>query len=631
MTYCLNPTCSKPQNSDSGKFCTNCGSQLSLGNRFRAIKLISQGGFGRTFLGRDEANLQPTECVIKQVSLLNQGTKNSQEAVTKFRTICQQLQKVGQHPQIPSLLGYFENENLTSPSGLPTVVQELITGESLQERLMNEGAWSENKVKEFLKELLSILQFIHDQGVIHRDLNPNNIIYSSRFQKELTEIEITAVQQEKATLFIVDFSAAKVTTKTALAKQGTVIGSASYTAPEQLMGQAIYASDIYSLGVICIYLLTQIDPFDLFSRYEAKWVWQDYLLNPVTDKFAAVINKMLADKVQERYQSATEVYQDLNSGQTITLSPKQKQTLPKSTLSTLAPTWHCLATLKGHLSSVHSLSFSLDGKYLASCGADRSVKVWNLNSKKLEQNFLGHQSLVEAVFFSPEGERIISASWDNQIKIWQIETGEEITNLTGHTGWIRTLAISSDGEVLVSGSADKTIKLWDLTTNELKHTFPTQENPIQSLQISSDGHNLVSGSSDGTVKFWDLQSYQLRQGIKAHSQEVTSLVYTPSDRIMISSSSDGTIKFWQLEDGNLIKEITSNSTPVNALAMNNEGNLLISGNQDKVVRIYHPSSGSLLHELAGHDSGVLGVAVSIDSKIIASASRDKTVKIWQFS
>lgn len=627
MTYCLNSACSKPQNSDSGKFCINCGSRLRLGDRFRAIKLISQGGFGRTFLGVDEGNKIQAECVIKQVLLVYQGTKNSQEAEAKFRTTCQQLQKVGQHPQIPSLLGYFEGNNLMSS----TVVQELISGASLQEDLLKQGAWGEEKVKELLDEFLPILQFIHDQGVIHRDLNPNNIIYVSNPHKKRAKVEITAVQQEERKLFIVDFSAAKVTTKTALAKQGTVIGSASYTAPEQLMGQAIYASDIYSLGVICIYLLTQIDPFDLFSRYEAKWVWQDYLLNPVSDKLAAVINKMLAEKAQERYQSATEVFQDLNSGQTITLFPKQKQTLPKSTLSTLAPTWHCLATLEGHSSSIHDLSFSLDGKYLASCGADRKVKMWDLSSKKLTQDFLGHKSLIEAVTFSPEGKIIISGSWDSQIKVWQVETGEEIANLTGHTGWIKTLAISNDGGTLVSGSADKTIKLWDLTTNELKHTFPTQEDTIQSLQISSDGHNLVSGSSDGTVKFWDLQTYQLKQEIKAHSQEVTSLAFTPSNKIMISSSGDGTIKFWQLENGNSIKTITSNSTSINDLAINREGNLLVSGNQDNTVKIYHPSSGSLLHELTGHDSGVLGVTISIDSKIIASASRDKTVKLWQYS
>ena len=639
MTYCLNPTCSKPQNLDTGKFCTNCGSKLRLGERFRAIKAISQGGFGRTFLGVDESNLHKKKCVIKQVSLNYQKAQKNQEAKEKFRKICEQLQKIGEHPQIPTLLGYFEGDSLTTTPNLPTVVQELISGPSLQEKLIKTGPWQEGQVREFLNDLLPILQFIHGQGVIHRDLNPNNIICPSSLTSKTSnpqnlaesKVEITAVSQKENKIFLVDFSAAKVTNKAALNQKGTVIGSASYTAPEQLMGQACYASDLYSLGVICIYLLTQIEPFDLFSRYEAKWVWQDYLLNPVSDKLGKIINKMLAEKLSERYESATEIFQELNSGQTIASISSQQSASPKSTLSTLAPTWQCLETLKGHRSSVHSISFSPDGDYIASCGADRSVKIWHLNTRKLAHSFLGHKSLVEKVIFTPEGEKIISGSWDNQIKIWHRETGEAVTNLIGHTGWVKALVIYPDDYSLVSGSADKSIKLWDLNNYEISYTFPTQENAIQSLAISPDGYSLVSGSSDGTIKFWDLASYELKQEIKAHEQQVNSLVFSPSGKIVISASADGNIKFWQLKSGKLLKTIASPAIPINALAINQEGNFLISAYEDSTIKIYHPSSGSLLYELTGHYSGVLAVDISSDNKTIASASRDKTIKLWQFS
>lgn len=640
MTYCLNPTCSKPQNLDTGKFCTNCGSKLRLGERFRAIRKINQGGFGRTFLGIDEGNPQKKKCVIKQISPDYQKAKNPQEAKEKFRKICEQLQKIGEHPQIPTLLGYFEGDSLTTTPNLPTVVQELISGPSLQEELRNQGAWQENQVRDILNKLLPILQFIHEQGVIHRDLNPNNIICSSSPAPTInnpqtlakSEVETNVVKQEEKKIFLVDFSTAKVITKTALSKkQGTVIGSASYTAPEQLIGQACYASDLYSLGVICIYLLTQIEPFDLFSRYEAKWVWQDYLLHPVSNNLGKIINKMLAEKLSERYESATEIFQELNSGQTIASIPSQQSASPKSTLSTLAPTWQCLETLKGHRSSVHGISFSPDGDYVASCGADRSVKIWHLDTRKLAHSFLGHKSLVEKVIFTPEGEKIISGSWDNQIKIWHRETGEAVTNLIGHTGWVKALVIYPDDYSLVSGSADKSIKLWDLNNYEISYTFPTQENAIQSLAISPDGYSLVSGSSDGTIKFWDLASYELKQEIKAHEQQVNSLVFSPSGKIVISASADGNIKFWQLKSGKLLKTIASPAIPINALAINQEGNFLISAYEDSTIKIYHPSSGSLLYELTGHYSGVLAVDISSDNKTIASASRDKTIKLWQFS
>ncbi len=138
---------------------------------------------------------------------------------------------------------------------------------------------------------MPILAFIHQKQVIHRDIKPENIIRRKSDNK----------------LFLVDFGAAKAATITALAVTGTVIGSAQYTAPEQAMGKPTFASDLYSLGVTCIHLLTNIEPFDLFDVSESDWVWRDYLKVKVSDRLGQVLDKLLQQGTKKRFKTAQEV------------------------------------------------------------------------------------------------------------------------------------------------------------------------------------------------------------------------------------------------------------------------------------------------------------------------------------
>ncbi|MCP2730310.1 right-handed parallel beta-helix repeat-containing protein, partial [Limnofasciculus baicalensis] len=112
-------------------------------------------------------------------------------------------------------------------------------------------------------------------------------------------------------LVLVDFGASKFTTRTAISVTGTAIGSKGYTAPEQAAGKSVFASDIYSLGVTCIHLLTKKDPFELYSFDEGIWIWRNYLNSPVSDKLSRIIDKMLEGATNRRYQSVGEVLHDL--------------------------------------------------------------------------------------------------------------------------------------------------------------------------------------------------------------------------------------------------------------------------------------------------------------------------------
>ncbi|WP_427162780.1 protein kinase domain-containing protein [Aliinostoc sp. HNIBRCY26] len=314
MSYCLNPRCPKPENSDDVKFCLSCGSKLLLKERYRAIKPIGQGGFGRTFLAVDEDKPSKPHCVIKQFYPQAQGTNTVQKAVELFTQEAVQLDELGKHPQIPELLAYFTQEDRQY------LVQEFINGANLAQELANKGAFNETQIRQLLSDLLNVLQFCHARQVIHRDIKPENIILRSSDHK----------------LVLVDFGAAKSATGTALNRTGTSIGSPEYVAPEQMRGRATFASDIYSLGATCIHLLTGRSPFDSYDTNNDTWLWQQYLKVPISNSLTNILNKMLASIPARRYQTVDAVLQDLNQpgANAAIASQPQNQTSP-----TLPPTY----------------------------------------------------------------------------------------------------------------------------------------------------------------------------------------------------------------------------------------------------------------------------------------------------
>ena len=288
MSQCLNPDCLN-QNPPDTKFCHKCGTKLLLIERYRAVKIIGQGGFGRTFKAIDELKPSQPFCVIKQFFPQAQGTQNLKKAAELFAQEAVRLETLGKHPQIPELFAFFTQDNRQY------LIQEFIDGQNLQQELETVGTFNETQIWQLLNDLLPLLEFIHSQQVIHRDIKPENIIRRPLYSGQESE------------LVLVDFGAAKYATNTALSVTGTVIGSAGYAAPEQAVGKAMFASDIYSLGVTCIHLLTQIEPFELFDVTENDWVWRDFLTSPLSDNLGEVLDRMIVVATKKRFKSVGEI------------------------------------------------------------------------------------------------------------------------------------------------------------------------------------------------------------------------------------------------------------------------------------------------------------------------------------
>ncbi len=270
-----------------------------LRDRYQIIRQLGQGGFGKTYLAQDLDRLNEP-CVVKQLSPQVEGSGALQKAVVLFEGEAKRLRDLGEHPQIPMLYAYFEEDKNFY------LVQQFIEGKNLAKDLQDEGLYDEREIIDLLTKLLPVLKFVHQRQVIHRDVKPENIIRCNDDR-----------------LVLVDFGASKYLTSPIL-KTGTVIGTAGYASPEQAIGKPVFSSDLYSLGVTCIHLLTGIDPFQLYDASEGEWIWRDYLTQPINSSLGQVLDKML-EPAKRRFQSADEVLQALSSGLAVVRQQQSEQ------------------------------------------------------------------------------------------------------------------------------------------------------------------------------------------------------------------------------------------------------------------------------------------------------------------
>lgn len=620
MTYCLNPECPKPQNLDNHNFCQSCGWGLLLEQRYRPIQLIAKGRFGRTFLAVDQGQLAGLPGFLKQLCTKHQ-TVEAQQSTALFQQEILLLEDLGKHPQIPTLLVHFAvNQCLYS-------LQEFIDGSNLVEVVDQEGTFSEAEIWQLLDSILPVIKFIHDHQVIHRDIKPENIIYRNLppYQEESRKGIIKGNLGEsrkgikRGEFVLVDFGAAKLMTAREALQPRTLIGSPEYAAPEQIRGKAVLKSDLYSLGVTCVYLLTGIAPFDFFDVVNDCWVWQDYLTEKISYYLIAILDKLLVYDLTKRFDSASEVMQAINH-QPHKLKIQSNAILKPPTL------WKCQSTFSGK-AAINSVAISPDGGLLASGSDDKRVCLWDIKKEAVVATFLGHSQAVKSVVFSPNGTTLASCSDDRTIKLWNVNKCQEISTFQGHSNAVKSLAFSPDGTILASGSWDKTIKLWNLKTGVLKQTLTGHNLQITAVAFSDCGQFLASASFDRTVRLWDLSS-GLSSTLKGHDWAVSAVAFSPDSKMIATGSEDNKVMLWDVKTGKAINTFSGHSWSVVSVAFSRDGETLFSGSWDKTIKLWNLKNGEEIATLIGHLDSVCGVVVSPDGEMIASGSKDRTIKLW---
>ncbi len=263
-----------------------------LDGRYNVVRVLAAGGMGQTYVAEDTQLPSNPKCLVKQLKPINSDPNFLVTASRLFAGEAEMLDKLGKHDQIPHLLAHFERD------GEFYIVQEFIDGQPLSVELPLGQRWTEAQVVDLLKDVLEILEFIHGQGVIHRDIKPDNIVRRKRDGK----------------LVLIDFGAVKqvrVQQATAVGQVSLTvgIGTLGYMPTEQASGQPRPSSDIYALGKVSIQALTGLFPSQLREDEDGDPIWRDQA--DVKDGLAGVLTKMTRHYFRHRYQSASEVLQAL--------------------------------------------------------------------------------------------------------------------------------------------------------------------------------------------------------------------------------------------------------------------------------------------------------------------------------
>ncbi|NEP56880.1 MAG: tetratricopeptide repeat protein [Symploca sp. SIO2G7] len=297
------------------------GSGQTIGGRYKIISQLGQGGFGRTFIAVDQHLPDQQQCVVKQLKPQATDPSTLQIARRLFDTEAKVLYQLGIHEQIPRLFAFFEENQEFY------LVQELIEGNDLSQELTTGKRLNEDQVIALLKDILEILEFVHEQKVIHRDINPHNIIR----------------RKQDGKLVLIDFGAVKQVSTQVIQGGKTnftvAIGTPGYRPSEQANGNPRLSSDIYAVGIIAIQSLTGLQSYQLPTDQDTGEIsWQNQAT--VKPELARVLDKMVRYDFRERYQSAgscLQVLKDLSivtSSTTLALpvnSSSQVTTKPKVT------------------------------------------------------------------------------------------------------------------------------------------------------------------------------------------------------------------------------------------------------------------------------------------------------------
>lgn len=564
---------------------------------------------------------------------------------------------------------------------LPFLVMQLISGESLEQRLTREKKLPLREIVRIAMEGAHGLVAAHAQNLIHRDIKPGNIL----LEPPNDRVKLT------------DFGLARVTDDVKLTRTGFVTGTPLYMAPEQALGEdADHRSDLFSFGAILYEMCAGEPPFAgnsalaiLRQIAEAKHKPLKELNPEIPEWLSGTIDKLLEKKPENRIQSAAHLAELLDYewalmktstedvpvvcqielarrarrnrniaigvGATfLTLglvvgmwfnnrnpNPSPNPSVPivpaalvgDPTANSSAPITpgetpvEPLAILSANSGAVWSVAFDKSGKTLAMAVEDGTVRLWDLTNNSVKSTLDAHRGNIWAVRFSLDGQFLITGGDDGMIKLWKPPQSEPVITFE-HTNTVRDLEIGSDQQVLFAAIRDGGLQTWAVETGE-KLSETTQNGAVYALAISPDNGTVATGGSDKIIRLWNADSLTQKLPLQGHAGPIHSLSFSPNGKRLVSAGWDKIVRVWDAASGQLLKSWMGHNGDIWSVAYSPDGTFIATGGTEGLAKLWDAESGELVNTFSGHENAVHVIAFNRDGTQLASGSRDGSVRIWK--
>jgi WD40 repeat protein len=622
--------------------------------RFEVLEEVGRGAFGVVHRGRDTELDRTVAIKFPRPGVIGSGPdSDSIRARDRFVREARSAARL-RHPGIVTV------HEVGTSGRIVYLVSEFIQGTTLAARLAA-GSVTPAEAVELIRQVAEAIDHAHQNGVIHRDLKPTNILIDQAGRPHVADFGLAKHDTADGTLTL----------------EGEVLGTPAYMAPEQARGDGRRVDgrcDIYSLGVILYQLLTGELPFRGTAAMVLDQVLRDEPRPPrrlndrVPHDLETICLKAMAKEPDRRYATAGALVEDLTrlrEGRPIRARPVgwaerlwiAARRRPAMAALVMAVALTSALGFAGVLwqwrraeAARQSLELNLYARVIAlaegelaandtgraaalleDCPEGRRGWEWHHLARRAH----GYPPLVITlgsagfgVAFTPDGRRLATATRSGAIELREDPAGAART-LNGHDGPAHGLAFHPDGRRLVSSGADGSLRVWDSDAGRMILKIPAHDGGAWDAEFSPDGRRIASAGADGTVKLWDATSGAAIRSLAGHRDRVWDVAFSPDGRRLASASRDGTVRLWEPDTGRTVRTLVSRSGfPVQALAFHPDGRRLAAGGSGGIVTVWDLRTGTAALELETGKDSIFGLTFSPDGRRLATPGDRYSVKIW---
>ncbi|NEQ37326.1 MAG: protein kinase [Okeania sp. SIO3I5] len=617
-----------------------------LDGRYQIIKIIESGEFGHTYIAQDIRRPGEAQCFVKHLQPNTYDQRFLEIIRRRFEQEAKTLEKLSEHNQIPKLLAYFEENQEFY------LVQSFIPGQSLDNEILPGKALSEIQVIRILIEVLEILEFVHGNNVIHRDIKPTNLIRRKSDHK----------------LVLIDFGAVK---EINIAQQNKTarIGTMEYMPIEQFEYNPQFNSDIYALGMMGIQGITGLPSSELSKLKDnengnkREIFWRDK--TNCSTALADILDKMVRYDYHERYQSTGEVIADLKE-----ISNKSSQIIDKKEIYREEVVRQA-SYRRGDISVTgrkildelrESFEISKEDTEIIEDKILNPYRKYQEKGRKYEQALLDEiqkqypfsdetreelERLQQVLRLTQEDiklieDRVLPKSLLIKLKkIWSDNSQKLSINWWLILGLIaiviavifaidRYIKFQNYNKVQQQQALEKEQKeTAQLNSFRKLYAERNYENCISKTTLISEKSNIFAEAQDILQKCQqgkNWQNYQV-ENLSQYSAAVGSVVFSPDGKMLATGSRDTTVKILEIPTGKVINTFPGDDSPIWSVAFNSDATQLVAGTYDWRVIVWNLATGEPFRVFE-HRAPIWSVVMSPDNEIIASSSGDKTVKVW---